>query len=51
MKTFIIIPIKGNITAPGIAITVKKGDKAYYNAIAEAKKLSRLSDFPEWSFM
>ncbi len=51
METFIIIPCKGLMQAPGIAITLQSGPMAYYNAIAEAKKISRLSDFEDWKFI
>lgn len=51
MITFIIIPYKGLMQAPGIAITVKDGKNAYSEAIHEAKKLSRLSDFDDWKFI
>lgn len=50
MRTFIITPYKGLMQAPGIAITIKDSKTAYYDAIQEAKLLSRLSDFEGWNF-
>ena len=51
MKTFIIIPVKGQMQAPGIAVTVKNDQEAYANAKGEAMRRSRLSAFDGWEFM
>ena len=49
-KTFIIIPVKDLMQAPGIAVTVKDGKNAYIDARYEAMQRSRLSEFDGWTF-
>lgn len=49
--TYMITPYSGLMRAPSIAVTVQEGKHAYANAIEEARKVSRLSDFSCWNFI